>query len=103
MDKEKLEFIRETTHPESRLQDLGIASDRLSYLHIKNRGNGGSFVEPTNPKKYEAGSFAREVINDLEAGRVANLFQDIILVAPSSVILWSSFPINILTYNFYLK
>ena len=79
--KEKLALIKEFTHPESRLRDLEIASDKLGNFQGKNSGH-GSFVEPTDPKKYEAESFAREVINDLEAARVANLFHDLILVIP---------------------
>ncbi|ABS76626.1 host attachment protein [Coxiella burnetii] len=79
--KHNLELIKEYTHPESRMRDVEIASDRLGHFHAKSRGS-GSFVEQTNPKKYEAESFAREVVNDLESGRMADLFQDIILVAP---------------------
>ncbi|WP_267256679.1 host attachment protein [Coxiella endosymbiont of Ornithodoros maritimus] len=77
--KDNLELIEEYTHPESRIRDVEIASDRLGYFHAESRGS-GSFVEQTNPKKYEAESFAREMVNDLESGQMSDLFQDIILV-----------------------
>ncbi len=76
--KEKLSLIKEFTHPESRKRDLEIASDKLgNFQH-------GSFVEPTDPKKYEAETFAREVVEDLETGRVGNLYEELILVVPPS-------------------
>jgi len=74
--KARLETIQEFTHPASRKKDVEIASDKLG--HYKD----GSFVEPTDPKKYEAESFAREVIGTLEAARVANKFDELILVVP---------------------
>ena len=81
--KEKLSLIKEFTHPESRKRDLEIVSDKLGHYMKGNAGSGGgSFVEPTDPKRYEAESFAREVIGMLEEGRVENLYDDLILVVP---------------------
>lgn len=75
--KEKLESVQEFTHPASRKKDVDIASDKLG--HYKE----GSFVEPTDPKKYEAESFGREIVSTLEAARVANEFDELILVVPA--------------------
>ncbi|ABX77944.1 host attachment protein [Coxiella burnetii] len=85
--KHNLELIKEYTHPESRMRDVEIASDRLGHFHAKSRGS-GSFVEQTNPKKYEAESFAREVVNDLESGRMADFSR--YYFSRAAAVSWSS-------------
>lgn len=82
INKEKLVLVKEFNHPESRLRDSQIVSDKSGRYRPKNMGS-DSFMEPTDPKKHEADNFAREVVNVLEAGRAADLFQDLILVTPS--------------------
>lgn len=74
--KEKLEVVQELAHPASRKKTLEITSDKLG--HYKD----GSFVELTDPKKHEAENFAREIVGALEAARVANKFDELILVVP---------------------
>ncbi|WP_244896925.1 host attachment protein [Candidatus Coxiella mudrowiae] len=81
MGKEHLEPIKEYTHPESRKPYTKLTSDRLRWFHAKSRES-GSFVKPTNPKKYEAEIFALEIANKIEASRTAGLFHRLILVAP---------------------
>lgn len=75
--KEHLKAVHELIHPSSRKKDTEITSDKLG------RYKEGSFVEPTDPKKYEAESFAREIVSILEAGRVANHYDELILVVPA--------------------
>ncbi len=63
-------------HPESRMKGEELVSDRPGH-------NGhGTFVEPLEPKKIEADLFAKQLASTLETGRVANKFDEIILVAP---------------------
>ena len=75
--EEKLKSVREFMHPSSRKKDTEIVSDKLG------RYKEGSFVEPTDPKKHEAENFAREIVNTLEAARVANSYDELILVVPA--------------------
>ena|SRR3989338_7243970 len=80
--KEKLNLIEEVTHPESRKRDLEIVSDKVGHFMKREAGGRGSFVGASDPQKHEAESFAREVVETLEIGRVDNLYQDLILVVP---------------------
>src|SRR3990167_1618558 len=79
MGKEPLKFVIAFAHPESRKKDLDLTSDKLGHYQSSRAGS-GSFVEPTDPKKYEAESFAREIAAKLDEARVANKFESLILV-----------------------
>lgn len=79
--KNDLKLIKEFTHPQSRLKDTEITSDRSGYFEKMSAGFGGNFMEPTDPKKYEADTFARELANELESGRVSHYYEALILIA----------------------
>ncbi len=78
--KEKMKLIKEFSHPESRQKNIEIASDNLGNYKCKNAGT-GSFVEATNPKQYEAESFAIELAHMLDAERGKNAYDELIIVA----------------------
>lgn len=80
--KEKPILIKEFTHPESRKRDIELTSDRPGHYQARDGGGHGSYNEPTEPKEYEAEVFAREVYRVLDAGRLANLYKELVLVVP---------------------
>lgn len=76
-----LEIVKEFQHPQSREKNLNLVSDRPG--HNPSAGNGhGSFVPATMPKEHEAEVFALELARELDAGRIANQFARLVLVAP---------------------
>ena len=77
----ELELVRSFSHPESRLKDTEITSDRSGHYQGKNTGH-GDFVEPTDPKESESLHFAKELASALEAGRKSNAFEALIIAAP---------------------
>lgn len=79
--KEKLKLLRELLHPESRLHDSEIVSDKMGHYEARNHAARGSFSEPTDPKQHEMDVFAREIAHYLEGAKVDKTFQELILVA----------------------
>ena len=74
-----LELIKEFSHPESRAKGIELASDGPG--HFQSSGARGAFADTTTPKEYEAERFSMELVKALEAGRVANSYQRLVLVA----------------------
>lgn len=82
-DKEKLKLITELSHPQSRMHDSQIVSDKSGRYGAKNM-SADSYAEATDPQKNEMDIFAREVVNHLETSRASKIFHDLVLVvAPS--------------------
>lgn len=74
---------KDFSHPQSREKRDGLLSDRCGNYHGRKMGH-GSMVEKSEPKVMEAEQFARELANDLLAGRQQNCYQDLIIIAPAS-------------------
>ncbi len=72
-----LELVKELNHPESREKTSNLVSDRLGAMGMGH----GAFKQATDPKYHEAERFAQEVARELDAGRVRNAYDRLILVA----------------------
>jgi protein required for attachment to host cells len=82
-----LEEIDTLVHSEGRLHDRDITSDLPGK--VKNpggHGGGQAFEQETDPKKYEAEVFAREIVHYLENARNANRFDRLIVIADPSIL-----------------
>ncbi|MEK6747722.1 MAG: host attachment protein [Pseudomonadota bacterium] len=78
-DSQDIEIVKEFSHPASRAKGSELASDRSGAY--QSQGASGSYAEPSDPKDYEVERFAMELSKELEAGRTANRFVSLILVA----------------------
>ena len=76
--KRGLTLVKELMHPESREKTSNLVSDRSGAYGGPGHGAVG---QPADPKHHEAERFAQEVSRDLEAGRVKNAYDQLILVA----------------------
>ena len=75
--------IRELAHPESRMKNADLSSDRAG--HMQSSGDGHGSRQPrSEPKQLEAEHFARELAQVLQKGCYAGECQKIILVAPAA-------------------
>ncbi len=74
--KKGLQLVKELVHPESREKAANLVSDRVG-----NFSGSGSYAQATDPKHHEAERFALEISHELEAGRVNNVYERLILVA----------------------
>lgn len=69
------------THPESRLRRQDLVSDRPGTVHESSAYGESDASEPTDPKRHEAGVFARELSQHLQSLRVKENLEGITLVA----------------------
>lgn len=80
-----LKLIKEYLHPASRAKGNELASDRPGHFHAEARGmegtTHGAFNEPIDPKDYEQERFAIELAKELDAGRTANRYENLIIAA----------------------
>ncbi len=77
-----LQLLKEFSHPESREKGMHLASDRAGHFEGETTGaSHGAFNEATDPKSYEIESFAAFLANELDAGRNANSYNKLIIVA----------------------
>lgn len=76
--KKGLTLVKELMHPESREKTSNLVSDRSGAYGGPGHGAVG---QPADPKHHEAERFAQEVSRELEAGRVSNAYDQLILVA----------------------
>jgi protein required for attachment to host cells len=79
---EKMTCLKDFTHMESRAKGSTLASDRPGHYQSKGSGR-GSMGDPADPKYYEANRFAGVLASELNAGRKANDFRRLVLVAGS--------------------
>ncbi len=75
-DVNDLELLGEFSHPESRLKNQDLASDKQGEF------GSSTFAEATSPKEREAAVFAHELLAKLDSGRVNNQCKEIIIFAP---------------------
>lgn len=81
--KQELTLVKELLHPESRMKNAELVTDRAGYM--QGTGNGHGSKQPqTEPKQNEALHFAQELAQELNSGRCSQQFERIILVAPPS-------------------
>jgi len=75
-----LDLVKEINHPNSRKKSGELVADKSGAYQGGDSGH-GAFVEPSDPKDIEVERFAKELARELEDGRVANHFQDLIIAA----------------------
>ncbi len=79
--RQELALVKEMTHPESRMKNAELVTDRAGYM--PGTGNGHGSKQPqTEPKQNEALHFAQELAHELNHGRCSQQFERIVLVAP---------------------
>ena len=79
--KQTLELVKELIHPESRMKNAELVTDRAGFM--QGTGNGHGSKQPqTEPKQNEALHFAQELAQELNQGRCSQQFERIILIAP---------------------
>lgn len=78
--KEPLKLLHTLNHPESKLRDQDLVSDRPG--HYKSGGtNRGAFVSRSDPKELEIEKFAHQIVELLDQGRKQNQFEQLFIFA----------------------
>jgi len=77
----QFDLIKRIFHPESRMKEAELVSDRPGHYKKTLNKIKGSYVEPTSHKDLEVEHFVKEICRELESGRISNAYNGIILVA----------------------
>ena len=79
-----LDLVDEIDHPEGRMRDGELVSDRPGRSFRKDSGDPrrASMSQNEGPHERVVATFARELANRLQQGRVRNEYQRLVLVAP---------------------
>lgn len=81
----QLTLMKEIQHPELRMKEEAmLTSDRPGHFHSSTTAR-GAFEPRTDPKEAEIDHFMRDVSKELTEGRVKNLYDHIIIIAPPHV------------------
>jgi protein required for attachment to host cells len=79
--KQGLKLIKELVHPESRMKNADLSSDKAGAFQASTSGHGAR-EQQTPPKLNAARNFAQALAKELYLGRSRNEFARAILVAP---------------------
>lgn len=77
----QLTLLNEFQHEESKLKCNDLVSDGFGSYRSSSAVN-ASYSEVADPKLVEKQSFAKEIAQELEHGRIASDFNDLFIVAP---------------------
>ena len=80
--KKGLKLIKELEHPESRMKNAELSSDKAGSFQVSSDSGRGSREQQTPPKLNAARNFAHALAKELYLGRSRNEFGRAILVAP---------------------
>ncbi len=77
---QSLLLIKEIKHPENKLRDIELTSDKPGHYKSGMSGR-GAFSQRTDPKEILIDDFAREIARELDHGRTVNAYSGIVLFA----------------------
>jgi len=79
---EKIALVKEVNHPENKLKKGDfLTSDKPGKYQTDGTG-GGSYSPRTDPKVVEIDNFSREIALELNHGRTANAYSNLIVIMP---------------------
>lgn len=79
---DKLILLKEISHPENKLKDIDLISDRQGHYNASNSSR-GAYSPHTDPKQVKIDEFTREIANELDQGRNKNSYEKLIIISPS--------------------
>lgn len=79
-NKNQLVLIKELQHPENKLRDIDITSDKPGRYQSRGYAH-GAYSQESDPKEIKIENFSREIAHVLDHGRNTQAYENIILVA----------------------
>jgi len=76
----ELQLLKELFHPESRLKDHDLASDKPGHYKSHNT-NRGAYTPDTDPHENELEHFAHLVAKEMDNGRTQNEYEGLVLIS----------------------
>eukprot|EP01012_Entosiphon_sulcatum_P001561 TRINITY_DN10298_c0_g1_i1.p1 TRINITY_DN10298_c0_g1~~TRINITY_DN10298_c0_g1_i1.p1 ORF type:complete len:171 (-),score=7.41 TRINITY_DN10298_c0_g1_i1:23-535(-) len=78
-NKDQLAFIKELQHPDNKLRDIDITSDKPGRYQSKGEAH-GAYSQESDPKEVKIENFSREIAHLLDHGRNTQAYETIVLV-----------------------
>lgn len=78
---ELLTLVKEIKHPENKLRDIDLTSDKPGHYKASG-GAHGAFSQPSDPKEIKIDDFSREIANVLDHGRNTHAYEKLVVIAP---------------------
>ena len=76
----KLTQIKTIIHPECKLNDIELTSDRPGRYRARDIAS-GAYAPHSDPKSVKIQQFAQEISHYLDHGRTTNAYQELIIIA----------------------
>jgi len=77
----QLNLIKEIQHPENRLRDIDLTSDKPGHYGTSGSAR-GAYSQPTDPKEIKIDDFSRSIAKELDHDRNTNSYEKLIVIAP---------------------
>lgn len=80
----ELVFLKELSHPESRLQGIDLKTDRPGHYQTSGSAR-GAYSPHEEPKEHEVQVFLKSISEELNKDKSTNQYDQLILIAPPHV------------------
>lgn len=83
-DRQTLHLLKEISHPENKLKDFDLTSDKPGRYQ-SGESRKGSYEQKMDPKAVKINDFIREVSKKLEHGRTQHDYDHLIFITPPQI------------------
>lgn len=77
---EHLLLVKEITHPENKLRDVDLISDKPGRYVAGDLAH-GAYSQASDPKEIHIDNFSREIAKALDHGRATNAYRELIVIS----------------------
>ncbi|HSW93231.1 MAG TPA: host attachment protein [Gammaproteobacteria bacterium] len=75
-------LLKELTHPENKLRDIDLTSDKPGHYKSSHNTH-GAYSQQSDPKEIKIENFSREIATALDQGRNIHAYENLIIIAAS--------------------
>lgn len=79
-----LTLVKEIAHPENKLRDIDITSDKPGHYKTNHTAR-GAYTQETDPKEALIDNFAKEIAKTLEVGRNEQAYEQLFFMIPAQM------------------
>src|SRR5687767_11279660 len=80
-----LSLIKEIDHPENKLKDSELSSDKPGRYNSNNSIGGGAYSPHTEIEDVQDNDFAREIARELREEKNKNTYKELIIIMPAQI------------------
>jgi len=80
-----LSLIKEISHPENKLKESEVVSDKPGRYNSSNSMGGGVYAPHTEIEDVQDNDFAREVAMELNEARNKNTYKELVIIMPAQI------------------